>query len=327
MSGNIDLFTDLHDISSPVGLPNGKSTTDRSLRNLIGVGSNVMGSIFFGRPVLGICRRIKGSIDRGSKLRNQAAGAGAQPQQGRGPHCPMQFAAPPLSTATTRPRGTAPSRSLAADWSAQQATTPASIPARQPEATVLLRQVIGGGSGGSCDSKQLTSGGPTSGVVLEQEIEGDVYINPEYLRGSSTKSLGCGYREKRPPSWHRNYVTHTLIIENIDPATSTIDPPQSHSSGKPFPIACHVEYNRFPMRHKCFLATITKGKEPSLFKEAVKDVGWRNAMQDEIDALEHNGTWTIEDLPPGKRAIGSGWRHLHLNNGVVHGEEGGEQFK
>lgn len=30
-------------------------------------------------------------------------------------------------------------------------------------------------------------------------------------------------------------------------------------------------------------------------------------MQDEIEALERNGTWAVEDLPPGKKAIGSGW--------------------
>lgn len=30
-------------------------------------------------------------------------------------------------------------------------------------------------------------------------------------------------------------------------------------------------------------------------------------MQEEIDALERNGTWTLEDLPPGKKAIGCKW--------------------
>ena len=30
-------------------------------------------------------------------------------------------------------------------------------------------------------------------------------------------------------------------------------------------------------------------------------------MKDELDALERNGTWTLEDLPPGKHAISSGW--------------------
>lgn len=30
-------------------------------------------------------------------------------------------------------------------------------------------------------------------------------------------------------------------------------------------------------------------------------------MSKEVTALEENGTWTLEDLPPGKRAIGSKW--------------------
>ncbi|XP_074318827.1 uncharacterized protein LOC141655658 [Silene latifolia] len=34
---------------------------------------------------------------------------------------------------------------------------------------------------------------------------------------------------------------------------------------------------------------------------------WREAMQNEIDALERNNTWTIEPLPPHKKAIGSKW--------------------
>lgn len=42
-------------------------------------------------------------------------------------------------------------------------------------------------------------------------------------------------------------------------------------------------------------------------QEAIKNEGWRRAMQEEIRALEDNGTWTMEHLPPGKRALGSQW--------------------
>ncbi|PNX60707.1 chloroplastic group IIA intron splicing facilitator CRS1 chloroplastic-like, partial [Trifolium pratense] len=41
--------------------------------------------------------------------------------------------------------------------------------------------------------------------------------------------------------------------------------------------------------------------------EAAKDERWREAMQQEIQALESNGTWTFEPLPPGKKAIGCKW--------------------
>ena len=39
----------------------------------------------------------------------------------------------------------------------------------------------------------------------------------------------------------------------------------------------------------------------------MKDEGWRAAMRTEIEALEKNGTWTLETLPPGKKALGSRW--------------------
>lgn len=50
---------------------------------------------------------------------------------------------------------------------------------------------------------------------------------------------------------------------------------------------------------------MTAGKKPKNFKEVVKDSGWRNAMHNEIQALENNETWVLEKLPPGKKAFGS----------------------
>ena len=37
------------------------------------------------------------------------------------------------------------------------------------------------------------------------------------------------------------------------------------------------------------------------------DTSWRKSMCDEIQALEKNETWTMEDLPPGKKALGCQW--------------------
>ena len=39
----------------------------------------------------------------------------------------------------------------------------------------------------------------------------------------------------------------------------------------------------------------------------MKDPAWQVAMQNEIQALENNGTWRLTDLPPGKKALGSRW--------------------
>ncbi|GJW26390.1 putative ribonuclease H-like domain-containing protein [Tanacetum coccineum] len=43
------------------------------------------------------------------------------------------------------------------------------------------------------------------------------------------------------------------------------------------------------------------------YQEAVKNPNWVEAMNNEIEALNRNNTWTICDLPPGRKAIGSKW--------------------
>jgi hypothetical protein len=72
-----------------------------------------------------------------------------------------------------------------------------------------------------------------------------------------------------------------------------------------------------------FLASISQEKEPLTYAEAVKDHRWRNAMKDEIKALQNNETWTIEDLPPGKKALGCKWIYKikHKSDGSI------ERFK
>ncbi|XP_074299740.1 uncharacterized protein LOC141630896 [Silene latifolia] len=49
---------------------------------------------------------------------------------------------------------------------------------------------------------------------------------------------------------------------------------------------------------------ITNDTEPNSFKEAICDPKWKQAMEEEIAALEANNTWSIVDLPSNKTAIG-----------------------
>ncbi|KAF0909137.1 hypothetical protein E2562_024916 [Oryza meyeriana var. granulata] len=47
--------------------------------------------------------------------------------------------------------------------------------------------------------------------------------------------------------------------------------------------------------------------EPCSFVEAERDETWRAAMQEEMDAVNRNGTWELIDLPHDHRPIGLKW--------------------
>ncbi|GJZ10887.1 retrovirus-related pol polyprotein from transposon TNT 1-94 [Tanacetum coccineum] len=99
-----------------------------------------------------------------------------------------------------------------------------------------------------------------------------------------------------------DFMMHTARL-----SPSAAPPLQSTSLGTPYPIAHYVNCDKFSLRHRCFLAAITAESDPNTFLEAVNDEHWRVAMQKEIEALENIGTWTITDLPPGKKVISCKW--------------------
>jgi hypothetical protein len=115
--------------------------------------------------------------------------------------------------------------------------------------------------------------------------------------------LGRGCRAKFPSARLQGLVTNT--IRKLSPFTRS--PSQSHSSGTPYPITHYVNCEKFSLPYRHFLAAITAEKEPMNFHEAVKDARWKEAMQTEIQALERNDAWSMQHLPPGKKALGCKW--------------------
>ncbi|PKI76050.1 hypothetical protein CRG98_003600 [Punica granatum] len=80
-----------------------------------------------------------------------------------------------------------------------------------------------------------------------------------------------------------------------------------NSSGMSYPIEKFVDYLNISYHHKAFLAAIDSDKEPTSYREAVRDRRWRIAMAKEIKALALNKNWMIEQLPHGKRPIDCKW--------------------
>ncbi|PKI59596.1 hypothetical protein CRG98_020005 [Punica granatum] len=76
-----------------------------------------------------------------------------------------------------------------------------------------------------------------------------------------------------------------------------------------YPIEKFINYSSLSNQHRAFLTAIDSDREPTSYREVIQDKRWRDAMAEEIRALELNGTWTIERLPYGKRPIGCKWVH------------------
>ncbi|RVW73434.1 Retrovirus-related Pol polyprotein from transposon TNT 1-94 [Vitis vinifera] len=73
------------------------------------------------------------------------------------------------------------------------------------------------------------------------------------------------------------------------------------------PIGNYVTYEGLSPSYRAFATSLDDTQVPNTIQEALKISEWKKAVQDEIDALEKNGTWTITDLPVGKRPVGCKW--------------------
>ncbi|KAL6330134.1 hypothetical protein AAG906_040054 [Vitis piasezkii] len=118
-----------------------------------------------------------------------------------------------------------------------------------------------------CDEGKLTNADVSA---KEGNLEDDVVEEDNTV----DESLGRGQRVKVPSVHLKDYVTHTI------------------KSG--------------PLVHSPFQSN-SLGHEPTTYAEVAKEECWRDAMRKEIQALEENGTWTLVNLPPRKKAIGSKW--------------------
>ncbi|GJZ36437.1 putative RNA-directed DNA polymerase [Tanacetum coccineum] len=106
----------------------------------------------------------------------------------------------------------------------------------------------------------------------------------------------------------RNRTRPTYLDDYEVPLPQSIDhkqPTSSPESSTVHSLAHYISYDNFTNTHKDFLSAITSNNEPKHFQQAIQDPRWIEAMKKEIQALEQNKTWTLEELPNGKKAIDS----------------------
>lgn len=72
-------------------------------------------------------------------------------------------------------------------------------------------------------------------------------------------------------------------------------------------ISNYVSYESLSPAYKAFVASLQSVQIPKNWKEARKHPKWREAMLEELRAVEKNKTWDIVDLPLGKKAVSCKW--------------------
>ncbi|KAJ9673153.1 hypothetical protein PVL29_026432 [Vitis rotundifolia] len=115
------------------------------------------------------------------------------------------------------------------------------------------------------------------------------------------------------------YSRHPVTTDTCPaPASSSSDPssdldlPISLQKGKRHcisicSIANFVSYNHLSSSSSVFVAFIDSISVPKTVTEALNHPGWKNAMLEEIRALEDNHTWKLVDLPQGKKVVSCKW--------------------
>ena len=119
-----------------------------------------------------------------------------------------------------------------------------------------------------------------------------------------------------PPPPFKVYSRRPPPISCPAPASSSSDPdlsddlPIALRKGKrqcTYPISSFVSYNHLSPSSCSFIASLDTISIPKTVREALSHPGWHDAMVEEMNALDENGTWDLVDLPSGKRAIGCKW--------------------
>lgn len=114
-------------------------------------------------------------------------------------------------------------------------------------------------------------------------------VEPSVPESSQAPSMNLrrSSRPSKPPLWLQDYVTQ---------------PVKSHMCV--YPISSCVSYDTLKPAHIHALSSYSSLIEPKSFGEAATSPKWIKVVKLEIASLEDNHTWSIVDLPTGKRPIG-----------------------
>ena len=78
---------------------------------------------------------------------------------------------------------------------------------------------------------------------------------------------------------------------------------------KPIPhaISNYLNYEKVSTHYKSFLTNLTRTSIPNIETEAVQYPHWKQAMDEEMQALIKNRTWDVVEIKQGIKPVGYRW--------------------
>ena len=91
----------------------------------------------------------------------------------------------------------------------------------------------------------------------------------------------------------------------------------ANNSHSQYPLSNFHSHTELSNSHSIFAMSLVSYTKPKSYVEAIKHDCWKQAIQNELNALDQTGTWKIVDLPSSMKPIGKRWVYKVKRNADV----------
>ena len=132
----------------------------------------------------------------------------------------------------------------------------------------------------------------------KMEFDEEIYLTSGVHQNEEEKKENNGTEQEKQEEKGKQHES------DINHETSTLELRRSTRIRKPTE---RLTYESFIAQHYLFMAKVNEYTEPTDFEDASQKPKWKNAMKEEIDALQKNDTWELVPKMTGQKVIGCKW--------------------
>jgi transposase InsO family protein len=151
------------------------------------------------------------------------------------------------------------------------------------------------------------------------ESSGYGYTTPVHSAVTPVHSATTSVHSAATPV-HSDGVDANVQSTRREPVDSNVTAPLQESAGM---LRRSTRRHLPPKWHSMFIAQVQNGsEEPTSYWEAVEgaeNTQWQKAIDEEYASLQRNSTWSLERLPPNRKAIASRWvfkKKINADNSI-----------